>query len=77
MTLELHRRDDPFARVAVVYHGKDAEPKITVEIENKTNGQSFTYVPRVGTDGTETMDVFQHPFAYAPWHPPASPAIAA
>jgi hypothetical protein len=77
MTIELHEREDSFARVAVVYHGKDAEPKITVEVEDKSSGRSFTYVPRLGSDGAETMDVFNHPFAYAPRDWQAQPALAA
>lgn len=57
---ELNHRREAGLDVTMWYHGKDADPKITVEVLDFETGMVTVVEPPLD----EVMDAFLHPFSY-------------
>ena len=65
MTLTLKARKDGDARVELVYHGKDSDPKLTIEVtEPHSSRPRLTSLIPPRDDAV--LDYFNHPFLYLP-----------
>ena len=63
--LVLEVREDPWARVELVYHGEEADPQLTVEVTEQPfspRPRRTTLVPPSGL----VLDYFEHPFLHLP-----------
>jgi hypothetical protein len=58
---ELMVREDSDKQVQMIYHGKDASPKLTVEVFEYSTGAIYV-LP--ADEGTHAMDMFNHPMLY-------------
>jgi hypothetical protein len=66
MTLTLRAREDGDARVALVYHGKDADPKLTIDVAEPAQSPRPALTSLIPPRDDAVLDYFFHPFRYLP-----------